>query len=226
MKKAIPYLLMYLVCCFSPVFLKAQEQDAGLWLGAEGEVQLNKRFSSILNAEVRMHENMMEVGTFLGEAGVEYGFFKVWRLGAYYRFTGSQQLDRSYHYRHRLYADLRYRNRIGKHDWIARVRLQQQFQHEEVFTDGRAEEKTYTRTKLSYRYRLNRTWRPFVSAELYFPVSLSGIQVMDKMRFSAGTRYRINRVHSITCYYMIQHEVNVRNPETEFVIGIGYVYSP
>jgi hypothetical protein len=226
MKKLIPYLLMYLVCCFSPLLLKSQEQDAGLWLAAEGEVQLTKRFTSILNGEVRMHENMMEVGTFLGEAGVEYGFLEAWRLGAYYRFTGRQQLNRTCNYRHRLYADLRYRNRKGKHDWVARVRLQQQFRNEEIFTDQGAEERTYMRPKLSYRYRLNRTWRPFVSAELYFPVSLNGIHLVDKMRFTTGTRYRVSKQHSVSLYYMIQHEVNVRNPGTDFVIGIGYAFSP
>ncbi len=203
-----------------------QERDAGLWLAAEGEIEISSRLATILNGEVRMHENMAEVGTWLAEAGVEYSLSQAWRFGLYYRFRGNQQLDRTYNYRHRYYVNVRYRNRQGKHDWVARVRLQQQFRHEELFTDRGAEDRTYIRPKLAYRYRLSRTWRPFVAAELYHPVSLNGIHLVDKMRFSAGTRYRINRVHAITLYYMVQHEVNVRNPGTDFILGIGYEFSP
>jgi len=225
-QKIISLLILILLISAGSGRVSAQVQDAGLWLAAEGSVKLRQRSFLVFNGELRMHENMMEAGTMLAETGFGYDFSRSWRLAAYYRFIARQQTDRSYQYRHRYYADLRYRHRAGKTDWTGRVRVQQQFRHEELFSSANADERTYMRPKASFRYRVSRTWRPYVSAEFYLPLSLSGIHPVDKMRFAAGTLYRINRVHSLNIYYMIQHQVNVKNPRTDFILGIGYEFTP
>ena len=226
MKSELKRVLLLLFLLPVSGYLWPQEKDAGLWLAAEGTVQVRQRSFILLNTEVRMHENMTEAGTFLAETGFGHDFGKGWRIAAYYRFIARQQLDRSYHYRHRYYSDLRYRYRTGKTDWIARARVQQQLRHEELLYQGNTDDRTYLRLKGTFRYRINRTWRPYVGAEFYFPLTISGIHQMDKMRFSAGTLYRINRVHTLNFYYMIQHQVNVINPETDYIVGIGYEFTP
>jgi hypothetical protein len=225
MNSKIKSILILILLISAPGWITSQVKDAGLWFAAEGELQLSKRTSMILNGEVRMKDNMMQVGTMLAELGLEYEFNLKWRLATYYRFISRHRPDQSFQYRHRYYADLRYRHRAGRHDWVARVRFQQQFRYEELWSINLADDRSYLRPKLSYRYRLNRTWRPFLAAEFYFPVTIRGVHHSDKMRFTAGTRYRINKQHSLSLYYMIQHEVRVKNPVTDYVLGIGYAFS-
>jgi len=40
----------------------------------------------------------------------------------------------------------------------------------------------------------------------------------------AGIEYDFTKHHKIDAYYMIQKEVNVSDPRTDFIIGIGYFY--
>jgi hypothetical protein len=40
----------------------------------------------------------------------------------------------------------------------------------------------------------------------------------------AWLEYGISKHQKIDLFYMIQKEVNVSNPETDFIVGLGYAY--
>jgi hypothetical protein len=42
------------------------------------------------------------------------------------------------------------------------------------------------------------------------------------MRFGAGVEYTFNRMHMIDLQYLIRHEKNAVNPETDYVVGVSY----
>ncbi len=209
-------------------YLSAQEYDAGLWLSLKGEIILTQRMTFGIAEEIRLHENITEVGTALTDIGIDYNLSSGWRISANYRFISRQQLDRSYLHRHRYYLDLRYRHlsdRTGI-DFTGRLRWQQQLSHEEIGLPGNEGFSNYLRPEGTVRYRLNRVFRPYVSVETFLPVSAFRFHNPDKIRITAGTRIRLNFVHSVTLFYMVQKEINVRRPETDFVIGLGYEFSP
>ena len=45
---------------------------------------------------------------------------------------------------------------------------------------------------------------------------------MDQAKYCIGTEYVINRMHTLDFFYLFQKEYNVKDPLSEYVIGVGY----
>jgi hypothetical protein len=203
----------------------AQVHDAGLWLGAEGSFRLNPLWNVVASGELRMHENMMEPGFFMAEAGVEYALSKSWRVSAGYRFGLKQQLDRSYVLRNRAFADLRYKQRISVFDLSARLKYQQQ-DDEGFALAGFQTTDQCLRSALELQWRYSRTFRPYLGVEMFNPMIALQVQYPEKYRFKVGLNWQINKIHSLDFGWMYQQEVNVKNPEYDYILAVGYKFSP
>ena len=76
------------------------------------------------------------------------------------------------------------------------------------------------RNRLQLKYKLDKTWRPYVSAE-----STVGGSGFDKMRYSLGTEIRLNKQHSLDMKYMYQHLYNDDDSESNrHILGLGYTF--
>ena len=83
----------------------------------------------------------------------------------------------------------------------------------------------YTRIKLTVKYDLKKKLTPYLSSEEFIPSFAGEGILIDGLRLSAGIEYDLNKRTSLDFFYMIQKEYNVKNPETDFVIGLGYFHS-
>lgn len=213
--------LLLLLIFLQPVY--GQQNDAGLWLSAAIEKKLNKKFSATLTQELRLNENISEAGTIFTEAGVDYRFAKRWNAGLSYRFIQRRRADDFYSIRHRYMADLSYRLRIKKFAVTPRLRYQIQYRDINTSENGKVPSK-YFRGKMTARYNFEKRYTPFISAEVFYQLGIKE-KFVDNLRYMAGFDYEISKFHSLNIFYMINKEVQVNDPVTEYNFGLGYKYN-
>ena len=216
----IPFVLFLLTGCG----ISAQTNDAQLWLGVNIEKRLTPKLSIQFAEELRMNENVTEAGTIFSDFGVNYRILKELTASANYRFINKRQLNNTYDNRHRYYFDLTYKYVIKPVSLSVRALYQSQYTDLLTSENGKIPE-NYERTRLKLGFNFGKPVRPFVSAEMFIPFSGHNNSIMiDCMRYTAGLEYKFNARHSIDGYYLIQKEMNVADPKTDFVIGLGYSF--
>jgi len=225
---------MFLRIVRSPVFLTfvigllfcfpvmGQQKDAGLWTSVNFEAKLVKKLTAKISEEVRFNENITEVGAIFTDVGVEYKLNKHFQVALDYRYIKKRMVDDFYITRHRLHADIKYEKKIKPIQIQFRTRFSNYAEFSRVSNGGNPA--YYLRNKLSLKWDLDKAYKPYISIELFSPLSYPRYSAFDNIRTIAGIEYNFTKHHKIDVYYMIQKEVNVSNPRTDFIIGIGYFY--
>lgn len=216
-KSTIFFVAFLLLFCLKT---KSQVNDAGLWLTLGAEKKISQKFSTQLTQCFRLNENYSELGTSFTEIGLKYKLAKKLSITGTYRFAQKRKVNDFYSLRHRYNIDLGYKFKVKKVSITLRERFQSSYKDV-----GRREKgnvpANYFRSKITLQYNLNKKYTPFVSGELFYEIK----QYIDNMRFKAGFDYEFNKLSSLNVYYMIDKEINVKNPWTNYVLGIGYNYS-
>lgn len=215
------HLLIYFALIFAYSGLRAQVNDAGLWASFSLEKKFTQTWSASFSQELRLNENLSEVGTVFSDAGVNYKFNKKLKLSFNYRYSNKRNLDDSYSQRHRFYLDLTMREKLKPFVFTGRIRFQQQY--EDIFTSENGfVPQRYLRPKLTCKLDMDKSFAPFISAEYFSPMSCENSFYLDKSRYMAGVDYQINSTGTLELFYLIQRELNQNNPLTDYVVGLGY----
>lgn len=225
MKNAVIIGLFCAVLCLHGS-LRAQISDAGMWFEAEGEFRLNPFWMVEAAVELRMHENLMEVGAMIAEVGLQRNFGDRWRAAGGMRMTYNQQPDRTFDFRSRMYADIRYRYSYRQLDFTARVRYQQEAEGW-LWDSATPQAGHYLRAGTECRWKMTPKWRPYLAIEAFYP--LNGILMgpnTDKLRYRCGVEYRLNKVHALDVGFLFQQQINVTAPERDYIACLGYTFSP
>jgi hypothetical protein len=204
--------------------LFAQVNDAGLWLSLNGEKKITSRFSVELSQEFRMNENITELGEFFTDAGITYKINKNIRVAANYRFINKRRKDDFYYRRNRFYFDLSFKKKFKPLAFSFRTRFEDEYRQMRKNTDYPGPYYC-SKNKFTAKLDLNKKFVPYLYAETSNPLNDPHGFFIDQMKYCGGIEYNINRVHSFDFYYLIQKDMNVNEPETDYVIGIGYYYS-
>ena len=202
---------------------EGQTQDAGLWTSVNFEAKLVKSVSATVSEELRFNENITELGAALTDVGLNYKLNKHFQFSVNYRFTQRHRNDNYYSFRHRFYVDIKYSKKLKPLEFSIRTRLQDQVSDIGRASDGGVPE-YYLRNKLSMKWDLNKPYTPYISFELFSSLNYPRSYAFDGMRAAAGVEYAFSKHHKVDLYYMIQKELNVSQPETDFVVGLGYYY--
>jgi hypothetical protein len=221
MNKYLKYLVLFLLSVVPGPAILAQINDAGLWLSVNIEKKINPAFSICFTEEMRMYENITEVGQVYSDLGLEYRFAKKFKVSGHYRFIQQKRLDDTYENRHRYYFDLSYKEKIQPVNLV--IRLRYLSQNNDLFTSEQGTTpKDHVATKATLKYNPGLKIEPYVSAEAFFRLNYRSQSPFDQMRVTSGIEYVFNRMHSIDVHYSITKEYNVKHPETDYVIGVGY----
>lgn len=221
-RQLISLLVLFVMVCGSKAV--GQVNDAGLWLSVSLEKKLTPGFSLHLDDELRLNENITEAGTHFTEFGGEYTILKGLSAGIYYRFTQKRRVDDSYSKRHRYYAELSYRRKIHKISFTLRERFQTQYADMYSSDKGLVPE-FYLRSKLTVKTKLMKATQIFANTEIFYPLSNPDRNEIDGLRVAAGLEYNLKKYGLIEGFYMINKEINVKNPLTDYIIGLGYSYT-
>jgi hypothetical protein len=218
---SIRCLLFLLAGWFGPAFsLRAQVNDAGLWTNITLEKRVMKDLDLVFTEEFRFNENITELGTFFTDVGADYRIVKGFKAGLYFRYINKRQLDNSYSQQYRYYSDLSYKQKIKRFEAGYRVRFQVQYQDPGRSETGRVPE-WYIRQKLSFAYNTKSRFDPYLSGEIWYGLNQPRSQ-FDNVRISAGIVTRVTKYQSLDIGYIFQKEFNVVDPETDYIIFIGY----
>lgn len=214
---------IYLLFYFLPgqVPLLAQVNDAGLWIGIDLEKKLGNGITLQFSDEIRMNENISEVGTWLNQIGLEYRINKVISTSVAYRLIQKHLVDDSYSTRHRYLINLNIREKLGRVSLIFRTRYQSQYSDVLSSENGKLPD-NYLRTRVMVKYDSNRKYTPFLSGETFFHLNHSGGVLLDNYRISGGISYEWNKKSSLNLGYMVDREINISDPWTNYVITLSW----
>lgn len=213
--------LFLLVFIFSSV-ARAQENDAGFWVSAEVEKEVLKNFSLGLTEELRLKNNYGDFAQLLTDFGGVYKPLKFFSIGLYYRYSIIRNEELIYRKRHRMYVAMTARAKKNKLTLSNRLIALSQYSAVKSSETGKTPE-NYLRDKITIRYDMKKKWEVFGAAELFLPVNHSARGTPDEIRFQAGIEKGIKK-STIEGYFMIKKDINMPDPLTSYIIGIGYKY--
>ncbi len=195
-------------------------QDLESWNSATFELKLNKKFNLQFSEELRLQENSSKIERFFSELKLNYKLHKNFQLGLGYRFFTENKRS-GYQNGHRWNIDTKYKFDIERFNGYARLRYQSA---KEFNSDDNPENHLRMKVKLKYDIK---NWKidPYISAELFGLTGKEACNQFDKMRFTTGSSYKFNKMHSVSFFYGIEKELNTNYPKTIFLIGLGYKFT-
>ncbi len=248
-------LFIALIAAIVPLASFAQSDDLGLHLGVGAEKKLSNHWSVGVEGEFRMDDNISKVDRFSIGADVTYKFNRYLKMSAGYDFldsyrseytsTSGRYLYDSYWYtRHRFHVDATASVRTGNLKISLRERWQYTYRPEKDLTRTNIDEtdtsganqygvestkaksskaENMLRSRLQLEYAIPRSaFTPYCSAEAY---TAKGLQ---KVKYSLGTEYAINRNSELKVYYMFvdktHRSTNDDYYQDQHVIGVSYAY--
>ncbi|MCK9254975.1 MAG: DUF2490 domain-containing protein [Bacteroidales bacterium] len=223
--KLIKYKILTLLFCIAySSILHSQINDFGLWTSIAVEKKINKHFSININNDFRFNENLTELGRINNDLGVEYKINKIFSFSLNYRLGNMRLLDDSYIARHRIFVDFKAKRKISKFDLSLRLRLQQQYLHNELMAEN-IMPKTYLRPKLQIKYRDLIYLKPYLAYQIFIPLNIPERRIVDEHRIVLGLDYKINKQHSFGIYAMYDKEFAKKKTYINNIIGIEYNFS-
>ncbi|MGZ4034895.1 MAG: DUF2490 domain-containing protein [Bacteroidia bacterium] len=230
MKKFIS--LTLLAVCFVRTFAQ-NNNDAALWENIYLEKNLTPRIILHFNHEGRITENITQFHYGYGDLGITYKFGKSFHATIDYVYVG-KYLDKSgFSNRHQFYIAGTYKKKITK-SLVFSFREMFQEQVQDIYSSEIGRLPVYfSRSKATFKYKLNR-FTPYIASELYVkllePARTGHLSApygphANRVRYFAGIFYELNRVNEVELYYLIEKHFNEYNPQTNYVIGVGFAHT-
>ncbi|MBI2279090.1 MAG: DUF2490 domain-containing protein [Bacteroidetes bacterium] len=213
-------ILFFLISLFFCFQAKAQVNDAGLWLNLNVEKKVTQKFSAQFTHGFRWYENISELGTSFSEIGMSYKIIKPLTVAGFYRYSKNKRVDDFYSNSHRYSFYVSYKLKVKQF----KINFREQFQSR--YKDLGTREMSYIpkkhlRSKIEVSYDLEKKYTPFISGELFYEIG----EYIDNVRYQAGLESELNKFNTFHLYYMIDKEMNVKNPWTNYVVGVGYNFT-
>lgn len=212
MKVVVRCFLFLLLLAPSPLLAT---EGAGVALKISLSGKIYKRFSFLVEEDIRPRDDFREAGWFLATGEINYRILPALRTGVGYmslvRYKASEEM------RNRYYLYVSGSHRFG----LFKVAIRERFQS--TYKKGGAHPTNYLRSMLTLSCRIASSgFEPFAYVEPFNNVGYDGKMRADKIRYSAGCDYRISPRNSLQLYYRY-HTFNVYDP-VNYRHGIGITY--
>lgn len=192
-------------------------RDFELWTGVSLEKSfLDKKLNLGLSQEFRFNDNSTRLNNFFTELNAKYEVFDDFKLEAGFRFVRNNQSD-GYRNERRFYADASYKQKMDRLSLGYRLRFQNHSALGDV-VDNDVINKLRLRVKAEYNIP---NWKldPYFSLEGFYTMETNNINYIEsitesekingfeKLRFTLGTSYKINKWMKVGGFYRIEHEL-------------------
>jgi opacity protein-like surface antigen len=199
----------------------SQGDDFGIWYGISAEHNLIKKLELDLSGNIRTYNNASKIEEAFLEAGLTYKIIKNLSVAASYRFTEFHDNNDVFHPRHKWFIDLKGTLPLGDLNISGRVRLQERYKTY-IQDDNDKLPKTSLRYRLKVLYNIpSFPVNPFISAEIFCPVSSDKKRSVEKNRFQAGVEYNISKEQSIDAEYIFQRDYLPHIADLN-IVSLGY----
>jgi len=214
-----------------------------LWTSVEGKVKVVKGLNAYVEGENRTANGFGGAERWAASVGLDCKVLPWLKLSAgytyIYQYTESRTTKKGnvisgyWQPRHRASFAI-----VGSYNWnrfTFSLRERYQYTHRSDKNvakydgdDGSQKEDEYIeaknkqvlRSRLEVDYSIRKSgFTPFVSAELYNDIDNS--MAKDKLRWTVGTEYKINKQHSVNLFYRYIDKVD-DDDSNNHVIGVGY----
>ncbi len=214
---------VFLWICFSNSY--GQREDLQLRAGASISGELLNKVDWSFDAQQRLRNNMSMFDQFQLEPGISYTPYKFLKLGLNYRYIYKLSSKLQYESRQRISFDAGLRQKLDRVKVGYRTRLQYGF--EDFINKEQLGLKAFIqRHAFGIEYDIfGSRFAPSVKYEIYHHLNNPAGNHITKTRWTFGTDIYINPYSSLEVYYLINKEVNLPDPLTEYVVGITYKYS-
>ncbi len=197
-------LVFLLFICAKPAF--SQDDDFGIWYGISTEYSPVKKLELDFKSQIRTYDNASRIDEGYLEAGPVYKINKHFSLAATYRVSKVYEKDSRYHFRHKLFADVKTDGELGNFEFSLRLRLQRQVKtYYDSENDKIPDYHGRIRLKTEYKtpsFPLN----PYISFEAFCRLFEQSDKRFDKDRYTLGLTYKISGKQSIDAEYTFQRD--------------------
>ena len=195
-----------------PVFSLAQNSDFEFWPSAELQTNLSKKFRLSVEQQLRLDNNASQFKNTFTEAGLRYRLSDYFSVRANYRF-----IIKPNDIEHRISGDILARYQKKKFP----LRFNYRLRYQKTYRGGGRDPVNFIRNKMQISYNLSKVVDPFIAGELYYRI-WNKTNEFQKYRLDAGLEWRLSKKSVLAVFYRLQKEINVNNPATDHVIGMGY----
>ncbi|MFN8438471.1 MAG: DUF2490 domain-containing protein [Cytophagales bacterium] len=223
--KQSPLVLMIPIFVMGMIFrTNAQVNDAAVWTSIGLKKSISKRTSIDLTQQFRFYENVTELGFFNTEMGVNYKIYKNIVVSPNYRYIHSRRLDNTYAVKHRFFIDLSISKSRKKLGFTYRTRFQSQYSGG-ITKELGTKPQNVSRNQITIKYKLNKKIAPYIAQDLYFTLNGSKIHQFSTSLSYIGINIKAQKKLNFNFYYLIQAQLNKKNPRRDFVSGASVTYS-
>ncbi|MCS2892630.1 DUF2490 domain-containing protein [Parabacteroides faecis] len=204
--------------------LSAQD-DLGSSLSAEITKRIIPGLNLSLEEDFRLRDNLSEVDRFSTTLELSYKPWKFLKLGGAYNLINYNHETKGWEVRHRYYFFATGSYRINRFTVSLRERFQSTYRVGVKETSKRANPKLYLRSRLEVEYDIrNCKFEPFASVELYNTLNDPQGNKMNKLKYTAGSKYKLNKRNSLQLYYRYVNFKDDDEGNGKHMIGLGYSY--
>lgn len=204
--------------------LSAQD-DLGSSLSADITKKIISGLNLSLEEDFRLRDNLSEVDRFSTTLELSYKPWKFLKLGGAYNLINYNHETKGWEVRHRYYFFATGSYRINRFTVSLRERFQSTYRVGVKETSKRANPKLYLRSRLEVEYDIrNCKLEPFASVELYNTLNDPQGNKMNKLKYTAGSKYKLNKRNSLQIYYRYVNFKDDDEGNGKHMIGLGYSY--
>lgn len=216
-------LLLLLLVSF-PLRSPAQE-NLNLWTSADISYKVTKKLQLSLEEEFRLRDNISTTDRVQSTLGANYKIFKWLKAGAGYTLINYNHPTKDWEIRHRFTFDIEGSYKINKLEISLREMLQNTYRVGVNANDTRANPKLYLRSRIMGSLNLKKAgFSPYISSEFYNTLNNPQNNELVKIRYTFGTKYKINSRNSVNLFYRYVTEKDDDDIEGSNIIGIGYSF--
>ncbi len=208
---------------FLPGRSGAQIDDVRLWTGVSLQHKFTRQLAASIDQQFRFKNDLTRLDKYFTDIGIAYQLPRNFKIAIAYRFIRKNEFS-YYSVRHRFYADLSYKQKLGRFTFNLRERILQQYKNIHSSELGLIPD-WVLRSKLTAKYDLQRRYSPYLSTEIYYMIdnAKEKDQLISRLRYSVGVEFEFNRIHSLDIFTLFQHD-----RQTDFnslVMGATYTYA-
>ncbi|MDR1861026.1 MAG: DUF2490 domain-containing protein [Bacteroidales bacterium] len=213
------------ILLFPVVALAQPQRDTkyGASLAAEVEKSLLRNLNLSVEEEIRLINNQTGFNRNVTSAGFNYSLMdKKLKLGASYSFIYLYNNDFRYEMRHRLHANVTFRETVGPFVLSWRTRIQESIRNPRRGS-YRVNPRYVLKNRLEAEYVIwGKPWKPFLSCEM--SINLNDPQTRydpTRLRFCGGADWRLNRSTSLSLFIRWDEQLKGADPRV-IAPGISY----
>ena len=206
----------------APAF--GQYQDARLWAGLSVRYDPGKKWKLVLEEEVRIFDRIRRLDKINSELTSSYQINKLMELGVLYRLIANREQVGYFYFNHRFGVNLEFHQQYSRWNLSVKPGFQITFAGFRN-TENWYNPENYVRIVSEVSRELkNKKTEPYTNIEFWYRISTGEQGFIDQYRWTIGIKQKLNKRNRLDLYYRLQQELQVKNPLTAHIIGIGYRY--